>query len=62
MDSAQTACINYEYKGQNHCIYSVEIKQNESKIDIIVKNENSIMLGKFKISLSLEEFQKLNKY
>ena len=62
MDSAPMASISYEYKGKNNCIYSVEIKQNEAKIDISIQDKNSIICGKFKISLSLEELYKYNKF
>ena len=61
MDSAPMVSIRYECKGKNNCTYLVEIKRNQSKIDISILEQNSIS-GKFKMSLSLEEFQKLNKY
>ena len=62
MDSAQMEYMSYECKGKNNCIYSVEIRQNQSKINIFIQDKNSIINGKFKISLSLEELHKLNKY
>ena len=61
MDSAPAAIINYECKGKNNCVYLVEIKQNHSKIEIIIQDKNSIS-EKYKISLSLEDLIKLNKY
>ena len=56
------ANISYEYKGTNNYVYSVDIRKNESNIEISIGDKNSIMGGKFKISLSLEEIQKLNRY
>ena len=62
MDSAPTASINYECKGENNCAYSVNIKQNQSTIDISIKDKSSVACEKYKISLSLEELCTLNKY
>ena len=52
--------ISYEYKGKNNCVYSVQIIKNQTKIDILILDNNSKTNRKFKISLSLEELNKLN--
>ena len=62
MDKTPTGSINYECKSKNKCSYSIEIKQNNLRIDILVQDKSSVMDGKYKISLSLEELVKLNKY
>ena len=62
MDSAPMNSIKYECRGKNNYAYSVQIKQSQSKIDFLVQDKNSITSGNFKMSLSLEELQKLNKY
>ena len=54
--------LSYKFKGKNNCLYSVEIKKNQSKIDILVKDAASIPCLTYSISLSLEELQKYNKY
>ena len=65
MDSApitNIASISYNCKGSDKAFYSVEIKPNQSKLEISVHSKDSIMNEKYKISLTLEELYKQNKY
>ena len=54
--------ISYDCKGKNNSVYSVQIRQNQNKIDILIQDKNSIKSGKYKISLTLEELCQLNEY
>ena len=57
-----SSCICYEKTDENKSNYFIEIKLISKNIEIIIKDKDSMLSGNYKISLSTEEFQKLNKY
>ena len=61
-DSSSYSSICYEKNDKNHSYYSIEIKLISKNIEIIIIDKDSVLSGNYKISLSTEDFQKLNRY